>query len=276
MDRAAAARAPARRPSSSVAVIDLTSDDDEAKGPRHVGLAPIGPPAKRARPSGGPAVRRLTLPEGVLDGAVLSTFEAIAQQSNCVGCDGRGLAAAIARQLPYGCAYASRRPQPPKRKFAIREDRATPGTIEVRRAPAGHAGPGRPAVVCMFAQWEMGAPGRYARVSPAPPSDAAPAREEWFGQCLEEVARLDPPIKSIAFPHQIGCGLAGGNWRAYEAMILDFADRNPHILVAICGMARGGGTGSTRSAGASAAAVGGCFRCGQSGHWANACPSREL
>ena len=59
---------------------------------------------------------------------------AIAQQSNCVGCDGRGLAEGIARSLPYGCSYRGRRRMPPALKFAVPEDRGTPGTIDVRRS----------------------------------------------------------------------------------------------------------------------------------------------
>ena len=58
-------------------------------------------------------------------------MEAIAQQCNCVGCTGMGLAAAVPHKLPHGSSYAQRRPMGGG-KFAIEADRATPGTIDVR------------------------------------------------------------------------------------------------------------------------------------------------
>jgi hypothetical protein len=187
-------------------------------------------------------VERLTLPQGILDESLLKKVDAIAQQENCVGCDGRGLAEALARKLPYGCSYADRRRMPPANKFAIPEDRAKPGTIDARKPPASvfGAGGGRPIVINMFAQWEMGAPGKYNRVHPAPPSDHAPARQGWFSSCLDAIGQLDPPLRSLAFPDQIGCGLAGGDWRVYEAKILDFAERHRHIKVFIVRLASGG------------------------------------
>ena len=44
-------------------------------------------------------VERLTLPQGILDESILKRVDAIAQQENCVGCDGRGLAEALAKKL---------------------------------------------------------------------------------------------------------------------------------------------------------------------------------
>ena len=41
-------------------------------------------------------IERLDLPGGVLDDSILVRVAAIAQQCNCVGCDGRGLAAGVA------------------------------------------------------------------------------------------------------------------------------------------------------------------------------------
>ena len=72
-------------------------------------------------------IEYLSLPGGVLDDKVLKSFDAIAQQLNCVGCDGRGLSEGVQRKLPYGCSYASRRRMPPQNKFAIEEDRAKLG-----------------------------------------------------------------------------------------------------------------------------------------------------
>ena len=137
----------------------LQAEEDAAAPPRRV-----EPPAKRPRPdtagdaelarrlsSGQPPrhsgkIERVHAAGGVLDPSILSRVDAIVQQSNCVGCDGRGLAAAIAEKLPYGDTYKDRRPMPPARKFAIPEDRAVPGSIAVRRGSG-------PAVVSLFAQF---------------------------------------------------------------------------------------------------------------------------
>ena len=115
----------------------LQAEEDAAAPPRRVDERP----AKRPR-SG--KIERVHAAGGVLDPTILARVDAIVQQSNCVGCDGRGLAAAIAEKLPYGDTYKDRRPMPPARKFAIPEDRATPGSIAVRRGSG-------PAVVSLFA-----------------------------------------------------------------------------------------------------------------------------
>ena len=181
-------------------------------------------------------VKFITLPDGILDAKLLERVGAIVQQENCIGCDGRGLADAIAKKLPYGCSYKNRRRMPPANKFAVPDDRSTPGTIDVRKPPTALSGTnaGCPIVINLFAQWGMGAPGKYNRVSPAPPSDSARTREYWFRDCLHAIAQINPPLESIAFPYKIGCGLAGGNWVAYEAMIFEFAAMCPMTQVIIC------------------------------------------
>ena len=45
-------------------------------------------PAKRART---PQIERIHAAGGILDPSILARVDAIVQQSNCVGCDGRGL-----------------------------------------------------------------------------------------------------------------------------------------------------------------------------------------
>jgi hypothetical protein len=254
--------------------VDLTADDEP--GPSTVDIT--GP--ERAGPSAvditGPApsqtagrYRKLFLPGGLLDPQILGSVDYIAQQSNCIGCDGRGLAEGIAQTLPYGCTYKERRRQPPANKFAVPSDRATPGTIAVRRPPASLEK--MPAVISMNAQWEMGAAGKYNRVKPPEgvPPDSASNREMWFQSCLDAISRLEPRIRSIAFPYEIGCSLAGGDWARYEAMISEFARQNPGIEVTVVkwtgGHARGrGGGGGSRDT---------CFKCGKAGHWASQCPS---
>lgn len=58
--------------------------------------------------------------------------------------------------------------------------------------------------------------------------DSSSQREEWFHQCMLSIIKLEG-VKSIAFPYQIGCGLAGGNWENYYKMITKFTENNPQI-----------------------------------------------
>lgn len=59
------------------------------------------------------------------------------------------------------------------------------------------------------------------------------SRELWFATCLDALGKhvdtLDAPV--IAFPHGIGCGLAGGDWSHYKKMIEAFALSHPHARV---------------------------------------------
>lgn len=118
-----------------------------------------------------------------------------------------------------------------------------------------------PVVVCLCAQYEMGAPGDYTKGKETAASkqlllvDDAKNRLTWFRQSLAELVRQLPVIKLrcgksqsnssntssgstrlstssasatagpliIAFPKNIGCGLAGGDLASYEAELDNFA-----------------------------------------------------
>mmetsp|Transcript_14952 Transcript_14952/g.45725 ORF Transcript_14952/g.45725 Transcript_14952/m.45725 type:complete len:317 (-) Transcript_14952:141-1091(-) len=203
-------------------VHDLTSDRS----------APRRAASNTLRPTASGEVQEVVLPGGVLHFPPPAT--AIVQQCNCVGCDCRGLAQAIAEQLPYGCPYKARQRMPPLNRFAVPNDRPSPGTISVHWPPAPGTGP---IVINFFSQWEMGPALKYNRVSaPAGVQDSAEQREVWFKECLNALGEHEHLPDSVAFPHQIGCGLAGGSWNAYERMIRQFASRNPQVTVRIVRM----------------------------------------
>ena len=193
-------------------------------------VPPPLPPAAAASSAHG-QLQRCALPGGLLDQSLLRRVDAIAQQCNCVGCDAAGLAEALPKVLPYGNSYADRRRMPTAKQFSVRADRAKPGTIDVRAPPV--PAPGFPTVINMFAQWEKGKAGAYNRVQPSPKEDNA-VRERWFRECLHAIVELRPRPASIAFPHRIGCGLAGGSWEAYDAMLASFAREHPDIEVLVC------------------------------------------
>ena len=213
---------------ASLALARQLQAEEAAAAPRRVDERP----AKRART---PQIERIHAAGGVLDPTILARVDAIVQQSNCVGCDGRGLAAAIAEKLPYGDTYKDRRPMPPARKFAIPEDRAVPGSIAVRRGSG-------PAVVSLFAQFEMGPAMKYRRVRPEPAGgDTKVNRLRWFKEGLAKLGAEG--FRRVAFPHEIGCALAGGTWSEYEAAIADYGAANPEVEILIVTWGGGGGRG---------------------------------
>ena len=186
-------------------------------------------------------VTALEMTSGLLDEGL--TAVAIVQQLNCVGCGAKGLAAEIARMFPYGCSYWERRLESGTR-FARSEDRAVPGTIDVRY-PYPYPGCVQgPIVINCFAQWAPGSPGYRSRV-PVPRGplqqglrDTQGQREVWFQECLQAIGRLRPIPSPLAFPKNIGCGLGGGHWPNYETMIMQFAIAHPECEVMIVSRAR--------------------------------------
>ena len=64
-------------------------------------------------------------------------------------------------------------------------------------------------------------------------------RQGWFQDCLDAIGKLN--LKSVAFPYDIGCGLAGGKWARYDDMLQKFACENPETEVFICRWTGGGG-----------------------------------
>lgn len=137
-----------------------------------------------------------------------SDADYIAHQCNCVTSHGRGLSESLFRKFPYADIYK------------IREGRkSAAGTVDIRGEDLG-----RRRVINMFGQYNPGKPQRTRY-------DTAQQREIWFRACLSIIA-AHIRHRSIAFPHGIGCGLAGGNWRNYESMLQDFAaSRNGETYV---------------------------------------------
>ncbi|KAG8470386.1 hypothetical protein KFE25_008807 [Diacronema lutheri] len=225
--------------------IDLCDDDAGSEAhaqaaARGVAGAPTPQPFLALRAPTAGIVRQVALPGGVVDPTICAHASAIAQQLNCIGVDGRGLAAAVAAAFPYADVYAGRE-RSARWGVAAKASFSRPGSIDVRRPRSGSG----PIVVNMFAQWEMGASFKYKRV-PAPGSmrDSRDQREIWFQEGLDAIASMQPRLDSIAFPHQIGCGLGGGIWEHYEKMIRMFAARQAHIDVVIVTRCGGGGRGT--------------------------------
>lgn len=131
----------------------------------------------------------------------------IAQQCNCVTSNYKGLSKAIVQKFPWADFY----------KISYR----IPGQIAV----AGNEKNNQRYVIGMYAQKYPG-PAKWS-------NDTTEKRIQWFQECLEQIAQI-PNIKCIAFPYNIGCGLAGSDWNVYLEMIKKFAEKNKHIIVNIC------------------------------------------
>lgn len=112
-----------------------------------------------------------------------------------------GLSKALFSKFPYSNVYnGSSEPR-------------VPGTIVIRGGSGGQRG-----VVNLFGQEKPGKPtGAESRAT----------REGWFESGLNSLIEINSTMSlgSVAFPYGIGCGLAGGTWANYEAMITAFAQQ---------------------------------------------------
>jgi O-acetyl-ADP-ribose deacetylase (regulator of RNase III) len=133
-------------------------------------------------------------------GDLLTTPEKyIVHQCNCVSKGAAGLAKKIFTAFPYADCYS---------------DRDTPsemGTISI----CGN-GLDQRFVINLFGQYSPGLACYFG--------DTSENRKEAFQKALDSIAKI-PDLESIAFPYGIGCGLAGGDWKKYEVMIIDFAEK---------------------------------------------------
>jgi len=149
----------------------------------------------------------------IMTGDLLKAEEQfIAHQCNCVTTRGAHLSAAMFARFPHADIYRCRDRRKPDE----------PGTIIVRGGK-----PGERLVINMLAQLCPGRP-----VVADDPRDGYAARQEYFRACLQKVAEIKG-IQSVAFPYQVGCGLAGGSWPVYYNLLQEFASRTPARVV-IC------------------------------------------
>jgi len=139
----------------------------------------------------------------------------IAHQTNGCTVYPYGLAKTIAQRFPWADVYGQREKEPGKKNCAVSASRDPPGTVKVVQDPTNSDPKG---VICMFAQWAPGKPGHYASAYPSDYTDTLANRVEWFQTCLDKIDDLNL-CEPIAMPHSVGCGLAGGDWDTYRAMI---------------------------------------------------------
>lgn len=154
-----------------------------------------------------------------------ATEDFIVQQCNCIALKPHGLSASITKKFPFADSYGIRRGL--SGNLAIPEDRNIPGTISIM----GN-GQDQRFVINMFGQYSYGS--SYSTLNKNKQwQDSYEDRQLWFKNCLECISKKVKP-KNLAFPYNIGCGLAGGNWeKDYYPMLEQFSKNNPDIEIVL-------------------------------------------
>ena len=155
----------------------------------------------------------------IINGNLLETScPILVQQSNCLTMYGKGLALALSKKFSYADLYGKRTSVGGK-NLATKDTRGVPGTLEVLKDPTGKG----PQIACLLAQW---APGKGKYRYPGPYKDTKDDRLQWFSSGLLKLAEYmeTEGLVEVAFPYKIGCGLAGGDWKLYEALLVRFAE----------------------------------------------------
>ena len=142
----------------------------------------------------------------------------IVHQCNCRTTRAWGLAYSLFGSFPHADTYTV----PSDLKLAPMPPKRVPGTFTLHGGP----GTGLRGVINLYGQ---DAPGK------ASAAETKAQRLTWFQNALLQLADV-PNLKSVAFPHGIGCGLAGGTWAQYEAALVEFAVLVPETEVYIVRM----------------------------------------
>ena len=125
----------------------------------------------------------------------------IAHQCNCVSKRGKGLYSKVAAKYPESDVYKNLR------------KKSVPGTNAYFEN-----------VICMFAQYYSG--------KPLYKNDTSAKRLAWLSLCLADIIKQKCNC-DIAFPKNLGCGLAGGDWDYYYEMLKSFATLFQHNVYII-------------------------------------------
>lgn len=157
----------------------------------------------------------------IVQGDILgSNAEYIVQQCNCLTVRAHGLSKTLSTRFVHADLYSKRRPIYKNRNLAVPEDRGTPGSGTILT--------GMPNIVCLFGQWRPGKCGSlyFSKYPESSPPEDFIVRENWFKTSLwsfgNYLKHIGAKKATVAIPYRIGCGLAGGNWETYHAIIKEF------------------------------------------------------
>ena len=116
------------------------------------------------------------------------------------------------------------------RSLAHESEWSRPGTVVTWEAPDGVE---CPLVVGVCGQWAAGRPRKSIQPPPYLGADKLADRVRWFEaglQSLGDVVR-SRGLRTVAFPHGLDCGVNGGNWEHYRALLQQFAHCHPGLRV---------------------------------------------
>jgi hypothetical protein len=74
----------------------------------------------------------------------------------------------------------------------------------------------------------------FAQLKPGKPTgslDNSAKRIDYFVSCLQAISTQLPKDATVVFPYGIGCGMAGGDWPTYEALLKEFSKSINVIVV---------------------------------------------
>lgn len=133
----------------------------------------------------------------------------IVHQTNCITTKSAHLAKTIFDKFPHADIYK------PRIQSGHRDK---PGTIIIK-------GDGK------SKRYVINLLGQYYPSKSKFNNDTVELRQKWFKMGLTEILKI-PNLTSIAFPWNIGCGSAGGDWDDYYEMIKQFAKKtNAKIVI---------------------------------------------
>lgn len=153
--------------------------------------------------------------------------DCIVQQCNRVTVTAHGLSQSIKEKYKYADLYSKRTPYAKGKNCSMEKDREPMGSVVLMK-PNNDKNESGPVVACLIAQHCPGKPEIYSKIYGFKfGEDSAQVRFDAFIKCLEnlESEALRHKWRTIAFPFQIGCGLAGhiSFWPKYENAIQKFA-----------------------------------------------------
>lgn len=140
----------------------------------------------------------------------------ICHQCNTTSKSGRGIARAIFDKYPNADVYKTRHK---KGEFSGL------GSIDIFNCKEGENSVN---IVNIYAQKVPGYPAG---------TDSRKSRELLFDQGLEKLREHIMNLqgrKTVIFPYNIGCNLAGGDWTIYHKMLVDFAEKikeNAEVII---------------------------------------------
>ena len=152
----------------------------------------------------------------------------------------------LAQVFNYANPYQHRSSGPYPNLAEIRH-RPDLGSVEILHPPTGTKGP---SFACLYSQYKMGKwDSTYYLNSfkadqdykyKALRKDTYQHRVQYFKQCLNNLLikiKLNDIYPVIVFPKYIGCGLAKGDWKDYEPIIVNFChqlkSQSPYTRVCI-------------------------------------------